>query len=126
MSKIGRYRGIKYTVLPLCDVFPHFPSREPWVFETEGGAPTGNHYRTLAEFYADVDVRLTEEDSMTRQPPTSEIEQNHKADRAHYDTPGSVSYCACASCNAARRHHGKPARRWRWFGGVWDAVRTTS
>ena len=59
---------------------------------------------------------------MTHQPLTSEIEQNHKADRSHYDTPGSVVYCACESCNDARHHHGKPERQWRWFGGVWDAV----
>ena len=59
---------------------------------------------------------------MEHQPSAIEIHQNHTADRAHYDTPGSISYCACESCNVARRHHGRPERCWRWFGGTWDAV----
>lgn len=33
----------------------------------------------------------------------------HKQDRTHYDTPGSVRTCACASCNATRRtYHVQP------------------
>ncbi len=63
---------------------------------------------------------------MTDQPSTAEIEQNHTAGREHYDTPGSISYCACGSCNSARRTHGRPERRWRSFGGVWDAAVRTS
>jgi hypothetical protein len=37
----------------------------------------------------------------------------HKLDRSHYDTPGSVTGCACVSCNAARRVYGVREKTWR-------------
>jgi hypothetical protein len=36
----------------------------------------------------------------------------HKLDRTNYDTPGSVSECACMSCNWSRHVYKKPLKKW--------------
>lgn len=38
-------------------------------------------------------------------------EDRHKAGRGEYDTPGSVIYCACQSCQDGRKLYGKPTIR---------------
>lgn len=41
------------------------------------------------------------------------VEDRHQtADRSMYDTPASVLYCACDSCNAARKANGKAIKSW--------------
>lgn len=35
---------------------------------------------------------------------------HRNADRSDYDTPGSVRYCPCDSCNEARKIHGRPEK----------------
>ena len=35
------------------------------------------------------------------------IDENHKMDRTHYDTPGSIAGCPCAGCNETRRIYKK-------------------
>ena len=49
---------------------------------------------------------------MKRKPTSEELNQEierlHKLGREHYDTPGSIRYCSCKSCNTARKIHGKP------------------
>lgn len=43
---------------------------------------------------------------------TKKIQEFHKMGREHYDTPGSIKYCACDSCNEARRVVGRSEKHW--------------
>lgn len=37
----------------------------------------------------------------------------HQADRTGYDTPGSITWCACADCNRVRRVQGVREKTWQ-------------
>jgi hypothetical protein len=54
MDCIGRYNGVDYRQQGVCDVLS-VKVRARWYFAYVDGKPTGDHYRTIAEFKASVD-----------------------------------------------------------------------
>ena len=54
MSRIGRYNGVDYRQQRICDVL-RVNVKARWYFAYIDGEPTGDHYRTLAEFKVSVD-----------------------------------------------------------------------
>lgn len=54
MDRVGRYNGVDYRHQRICDVLC-VCTRARWYFAYIDGEPTGDHYRTLAEFEASVD-----------------------------------------------------------------------
>ncbi len=51
---VGRYNGVNYRQQRICDVLC-VDTRARWYFAYIDDDPTGDHYRTLAEFKASVD-----------------------------------------------------------------------
>ncbi len=54
MGCIGRYNGVDYRQQRICDVLC-VDVEWRWYFAYIDGEPTGDHFRTLAEFKASVD-----------------------------------------------------------------------
>lgn len=52
-------------------------------------------------------------DSLHEKAKPGEIDRLHKMDRSAYDTPGSVKYCACVSCNTSRRIYDARGKTWQ-------------
>lgn len=58
-------------------------------------------------------------------PHAEDIARFHQMDRSQYDTPGSVKYCGCVTCNEARRTHGAREKTWQGLARTrhWEAPR---
>lgn len=54
VGRVGRYNGVDYRQQRICDVLC-VETAARWYFAYIDGEPTGDHYRTLADFKVAVD-----------------------------------------------------------------------